>query len=94
MHLVINWDPEIVKSKTAVRFYLELKERGCLISTKFNCANNNSVSWLKSTFFTEDRMQRNTNSYENIMFTNKVNAALFWVVKEKEVGLSKRVKLS
>ncbi len=45
-------------------------------------------------FVTEDRMLRNTYFYENLMFTNKVNAASFGVGKEKEVELIKRVKLT
>jgi hypothetical protein len=39
-------------------------------------------------------MLRNTYLYEKVMFTNKVSAVSFWVVKEKEVALIKRVKLT
>jgi len=39
-------------------------------------------------------MPRNSYLYENIMFTNKVNAASFGVGKEKEVALIERVKLT
>jgi hypothetical protein len=39
-------------------------------------------------------MLGNTHLYENIMFTNKVNAALFLVGKEKEVALVRRVTLT
>jgi len=39
-------------------------------------------------------MLRNTYLYENIMFTNKVNAASIGVRKEKELVLIKRIKLT
>ncbi len=36
------------------------------------------VDWLKSNFFTEDRMVRKTYVNEKIMFTNKVNQRIVW----------------
>ncbi len=57
-----------------------------------------SLSLSNYSLITEDRMPRNTFLYENIMFTNRVNAASLWVGKEKlegkELVLIKRVKLT
>jgi len=48
----------------------------------------------KVNFITEDRMLRNTDIYENRMFTNKVKPASFGVGEEKEAALIKRAKLT
>ncbi len=52
--------------------------------TKSSCPNNITSSLTLVKFITEDTMLRNTYSYENRIFTNKVNQSIIWVGKRKD----------